>query len=129
MVQLQILSGRRAGQWVPLENFPFTVGRGAATALALEEPGVWEKHLQFELDPADGFFVRNSPPAITAVNGNSVEHVRLKNGDIVEAGGAKLRFWLTAPRQPSLRPRELATWAGIVALCLVQLAIIYLIAK
>jgi pSer/pThr/pTyr-binding forkhead associated (FHA) protein len=129
MVQLQILSGRRIGQWVPMDEFPFSVGRGASVALGLDEPGVWEKHFQFELDPADGFFVKNSPPAITTVNGSAVDRVRLKNGDLVEAGGAKLRFWLSAPRQLSLRPREVATWAGIVGLCLLQLAILYFISS
>jgi len=128
MTQLQILSGRKAGQTFAVSELPFQIGRLSSAQLSLEDPGVWEKHLQIELDPEDGFFVRNSSPAITSVNGTAIERQRLKNGDTIEVGGAKLRFWISAPKQRDLRLREFATWLGIAALCLLQIGIIYLIA-
>jgi len=105
-------------------RFPFTLGRAAGSALSLNDPGVWETHAQIEFDRAEGFSIRNLPPAITRVNEAPVGRVRLKNGDVIELGAARLRFWLSAPRAKSWRLREAATWLAMIALLAVQIALI-----
>lgn len=125
MVQLQILTGRKAGTTVPVTNLPCQIGRGGSASLTFDDPGVWEKHLELALVGAEGFFLTLHTPALATVNGQPFERVLLRNGDLVEAGEVKLRFWLTPTRQASLRLREVITWLALVALCALQLLIIY----
>lgn len=122
MVELQPLDS--AGASVPMAHFPFVLGRAAAASLQLSEPGIWETHAQVEFDRSEGFILRNLPPAITRVNDEPVESARLKNGDVIELGSARLRFWLAAPRAKSWRLREAATWLAMLALVAVQIVLI-----
>lgn len=122
MVELQPLG--LAGVSVPMTRFPFVLGRASASSLQLSDPGVWETHAKVEFDRGEGFILRNLPPAITRVNDAPVESARLKNGDVIELGSARLRFWLAAPRAKSWRLREAATWLAMLALAAVQLALI-----
>ena len=125
MVRLQILSGSKAGLAYEAASFPLVIGRAAAGSITLEDSGVWEQHFQITLDLAEGFFLEVIRPALAAVNGQPVERVGLRNGDIISAGSAKLQFWIQETRQVSLRLREVATWISLLALCASQLAIIY----
>jgi predicted component of type VI protein secretion system len=107
-----------------MARFPFLLGRAAGSSLQLSDPGVWDAHAQVEFDRAEGFTLRNLPPAITRVNDAPVESARLKNGDVIELGSARLRFWLSAPRAKSWRMREAATWLAMLALAAAQVALI-----
>lgn len=53
--------------------------------------------------------------ALTLVNGQPIERVRLRNGDLIEWGGVKARFWISPARQAGLRLRETLTWLGLFA--------------
>ena len=122
MVELQLLD--HGGQSVPLEAFPFRLGRGDASHIPFSDTGVWDNHLEIDFDLSSGFSVRNLPPAITRVNGHSVERAVLKTGDVIELGSARVRFWLSAPRRRSWRLREAMTWLGLLGIVAAQIAII-----
>jgi hypothetical protein len=119
MVLLRILSGEAAGREVAVRRFPFTTGRSGRSGLQLAQRGVWEEHFRLEQDPQEGFRISAVGDATTRVNGRAVEACRLRNGDIIEAGEARLQFWLGAVQQGSLMWRERMTWVllglGLVA--------------
>jgi hypothetical protein len=125
MVLLKVLSGKKAGtDWVA-RHFPVRIGRSAAADLRLEEGGVWEQHLQLDFSPKEGIVLSAQPNALAAVNGQPVDRTVLRNGDVIDIGSLKLRFWLTETRQTGLRFREGLTWAAIGAISLGQVALIY----
>ena len=125
MVQLKILSGKRAGAAWVARRFPVRIGRAATADLRLEEDGVWEQHLRLDLQPAEGFVLSTEANALARVNGQPVERMFLRNGDAIEIGSLKLQFWLGDNRQSGLWLREALTWMAILGICLGQVALIY----
>jgi len=125
MVRFQILSGKKAGASWAARRFPVRVGRSPAADLQLEEPGVWDEHFQVTLNPAAGFVLETAPEALVAANGQPVQHIVLRNGDCIEIGAVKLRFWLDDARQRGLRVREGLVWFLFGLVCASQIALVY----
>jgi pSer/pThr/pTyr-binding forkhead associated (FHA) protein len=125
MVQLKILSGKTAGQTYLARRFPLRIGRSPASDIRFEEDGVWEQHLELTFRPGEGFLLKAHPDALAVVNGEAIQQTALRNGDTIEIGSLKMQFWLSETRQPGLRFRESLVWAGIVLVCLFQIAAIY----
>jgi FHA domain len=125
VIQLHILSGERAGSDVLVPRFPFVIGRGADAGLPMDEPGVWDRHLQIEFQRDNGFTFIVHPNALALINGDTVEAGTLRNGDLIELGSARLRFWLARSTQKTLRVREALTWFALFALFAAQIALIY----
>jgi len=124
MIQLNVLSGKKAGSQTVVRHFPFRVGRAPENHLQLEDDGVWDRHLALELQ-GGGFNLAVAPGALVAVNGGPFQNQMLRNGDTITLGSAKLQFWLAAARQRGLRWRELLVWALIAAVTAAQIALIY----
>lgn len=125
MIQLRILSGQTAGDTLVVRRFPFRIGRAAENDLRLEAPGVWDQHLTLEFQKAEGFLLHTAPDAFAAVNEQPLTSARLRNGDIISFGSAKIQFWLAAPRQRGLRARELSVWLLLAAVTAFQFLLIY----
>ena len=125
MVQLKILSGKKAGTAWVARRFPVRIGRSSAADLQLEESGVWDQHLQLDFNPQEGMVLSAQPDALATVNGQSVRQAVLRNGDAIAIGSLRMQFWLSETRQAGLRVREGLTWAGIAAISLGQIALIY----
>jgi len=125
MIQLEILSGKQAGTAQVVRCFPFRVGRGPDNDLRLEDDGVWDRHFDISFDSANGFCLKTGAQAIIAINGQQIPEALLRNGDLIELGAAKLRFFLSPPVQLSLRARETLTWVALGVLALMQVALIY----
>lgn len=125
MVQLKVLSGRKAGTVWVARRFPVRVGRAANADLQFTEDGVWDEHLQLDFQPAEGIVMSAQSNALASVNGEPVQRALLRNGDAIDIGSIKLQFWLSETRQSGLRFREGLTWAGIAAISLGQVALIY----
>lgn len=125
MVQLKVLTGRQAGASLVSRRFPFRVGRNHDANLCLEEKGIWDDHLEFDLGLEDGFVLKVLPAATASLNGQPVKSAVLRNGDLIEIGTVKIQFWLSEVRQKSLRLRELLTWFSVTALCVGQIILIY----
>ena len=103
--------------------------RGAGADLQLAEPGVWEQHLRLDFNPALGFVLQAQPDALLHVNGQQLQEAILRNGDAIDIGSLRLRFWLSETRQVGLRFREGFAWALIIVVSLVQVALIYWLLK
>jgi len=120
MILLRVLTGGRAGTTAVARRFPFRVGRGAATDLRLEAPGIWDQHFEITPSSADGFTLSANPASLTLVNGVRAASVALKNGDQIECGDLRLQFWLSPAQQRGLRARETATWLALAGLVVSQ---------
>jgi pSer/pThr/pTyr-binding forkhead associated (FHA) protein len=129
MVQLRIISGTMAGDVQVVRHFPFRIGRSVENDLCLEDAGVWENHLTLEFQKNEGFILQAAPDAFAAINEEPQTSARLRNGDIISFGSAKIQFWLAAPRQRGLRLREFFVWVLLTAVTILQLALIYSLLK
>lgn len=127
MVQLKILSGKKAGAIWAARRFPVRIGRAAAADLQLEEDGIWDQHLILQFEPQNGVSACPQAQALVQINGEPAAQTPLRNGDLIELGSVKLQFWLSDTRQGSLRLREALTWTGIIAITLAQFALIWLL--
>jgi pSer/pThr/pTyr-binding forkhead associated (FHA) protein len=127
VVQLDILSGKKAGTSFVARRFPFQIGRAADSTLPLDDSGVFDRHATLTVHRRESVVLSVQPGALASLNGDPVQTAALKNGDVIELGGAKLRFTLAAARQRNQRWREVATWIGLALLCAAQVGVIYLL--
>jgi hypothetical protein len=125
MIQLKVLSGKKAGTAWVARRFPVRIGRSASAELQVEDSGVWDQHLELHFNPAEGIVLSAQPNALAAVNGEAVQQTVLRNGDAIDIGSLRLQFWLSETRQADLRLREGFTWAAIAAISLGQVGLIY----
>jgi hypothetical protein len=125
VIQLTVLNGQQAGRSWVARRFPFVVGRSRACHLALEQDGVWDRHATIHFRPGEGFFVEASPEALLSINGERAVQARLRNGDLIECGCVRLRFWLAAVEQRGLRTREGLTWVALGGLFALQVMLVY----
>lgn len=125
MLQLQILSGKQAGVVFNARHFPVSIGRDAANHLRLEDDGVWDRHLNISLDYKEGFLLTTQPGALLDVNSESVQNARLRNGDIITAGSARLAFRIGETTQPGLAMSEGFVWLMIVAVTVLEITLVY----
>lgn len=125
MIQLDILSGSKAGHRTVVRQFPFSVGRSAQSHLRLEDAGVWDNHLEFTVRRDEGFILTASPETSTLLNSERIQTAVLRNGDVIDAGSVKMRFGMSPTSQSTLKLREVVTWVALAALCLAQVALIY----
>ena len=129
MVQLKILSGKKAGTtWVD-RRFPVRVGRDPSCDLQFEEHGVWNEHFRIGLNSSAGFVLETQPDALVTANGQPVQRAVLRNGDTLEIGALKLQFWLGEARQRGLRSAERLVWAVILAVSSGQIALAYWLSR
>jgi len=128
VVQLQLLSGNRSGTVFRPTHFPIRAGREPGLDLSLEDPGVWQRHFLIDWRP-EGLVLEAEPQALLSVNDSPVQRAFLRNGDIITLGALKIRFSLSPVRQSSLAPREWMTWIALGALCLGQVALVYLLIR
>src|ERR1017187_783314 len=117
MIQLKILTGKMAGTTWVARHFPVHLGRSADADLQLEEPGVWDQHLQINLGQS-GFILETQSHALTSVNGHPTSQAALRNGDVIEIGSLKMQFWLGEAVQHGLKIRENLIWGIIAAVTL-----------
>jgi hypothetical protein len=109
MIQLCILSGRMAGDTPVVRHFPFRIGRAPGNDLCLDEAG----------------FLHTAPDAFVAINEQPQTSARLRNGDILSFGSAKIQFWLAAPRQRGLHWSEVFFWTLLAAVTGFQFFLIF----
>jgi pSer/pThr/pTyr-binding forkhead associated (FHA) protein len=124
MIQLDICSGRMAGDSRVVRHFPFQIGRAPGASLRLEEDGVWDQHLELDYDPAQGFVLSRHAPALATVNGWPIDAVLLRNGDIIEIGSQKIRFWLGETRQSRLRLPGVLVWTALATVTALQAVLV-----
>lgn len=124
MIQLRILSGKMAGENVFVRHFPFGIGRAAHNDLRLDDDGVWDEHLNIKFNRREGFILKAAPETFCAVNDQPQNSVRLRNGDILSFGSAKIQFWLAPARLRGLKLREAIVWLLLLGITGAQLAVL-----
>jgi pSer/pThr/pTyr-binding forkhead associated (FHA) protein len=129
MVHLRVISGQRAGEVFAAGRFPVRIGRSPQADLVFTDAGVWDQHLQLEVDTDSGFVLHACPPAMATLNGQPLNRGLLRNGDVIDAGALRLQFWLAEPVRRIFRVREALTWAGLALLCAAQVALVYWISR
>ena len=129
MVQLRILSGPMAGDIQVVRRFPFGIGRAADNGLRLDAAGIWDYHVMLEFKKNEGFTLETFETAFAAVNDQPQTSARLRNGDIISFGSAKIQFWLAPASQRGLRLRELFTWLLLAGVTAAQIALIYALVR
>ncbi|HUA66707.1 MAG TPA: FHA domain-containing protein [Alphaproteobacteria bacterium] len=124
MIQLYVLSGKKAGSRVAASRFPFRIGRDPESDLPLDDDGVWGRHIVLEFRRKEGFRLAATPEAIAAVNSQPAAEVLLRNGDIITLGSAKLQFWIAPASQRGLRLRENLVWALLFLVAVSEVVLI-----
>jgi pSer/pThr/pTyr-binding forkhead associated (FHA) protein len=124
MIDLHLLSGKKAGSRTMVGCFPFRIGRASGNDLMLDDDGVWDEHMILEFQEKNGFHLATTSHAIVAVNGKQVEKTILRNGDVITLGSAKIQFWLAPAPQRSLRLRENFVWALLILVTIAQFILI-----
>jgi pSer/pThr/pTyr-binding forkhead associated (FHA) protein len=125
MVQLKISSETHGEETHPVRHFPFRIGRAADADLRLLAEGVWDHHLELDFDPAQGFVLSTQPNALATVNGWPIHAVILRNGDSIEIGALRIRFWLGETRQARLRSAESGVWLSVALVTALQAALLF----
>lgn len=125
MINLQLLSGRKAGERTVVTHFPYRIGRASQNDLMLQDDGIWDQHLTLEFLAKDGFQLTTAADAISAVNGKPVERTILRNGDVITLGSAKIQFWLAPAPQQGLLLRENFVWALLILVAVAQFIIFF----
>ena len=124
MIQLHILSGKMAGENIFVRRFPFSIGRALHNDLRLEDDGVWDEHLDLKFHKREGFILKVAPGTFCAVNEEPQTSARLRNGDTLSFGSAKIQFWLAPAILRGLAVREAIVWLvlfGVTALQILML--------
>jgi len=129
MVELEVFSGSMAGAVWTARHFPVLIGRSPAAHLRSEDGGVWERHLQIDFAPAEGFVLTAQPGALVAVNGLPVARAVLRSGDSVQCGSLTFRFWLSPTCQAGLRLREAAIWIALALISAAQIGLIHMLSR
>ena len=109
MISLQLLRGNSAGQVITASRFPFLIGRSAECSLRMEETGVCGTHARLVSSP-DGYRIEALDGAGVYLNQAAVQTARLRQGDLIDLGVVRFRFWLSPVRQPGLVLSEGITW-------------------
>ena len=126
MIQLKLIHGTRAGTEYLVRQLPLTMGRASTNALRLQEPGVWDHHLEIHLTRDNDFVLMIQGEALATVNDHPVQKSAvLANGDHIGLGSLQLLFSLSPTVQKSLGPREILTWVALGLFSLGQIVLIY----
>ena len=124
-IRIERLDGEAAGDQLEARQFPFMLGQAKDCDHRIEAKGVWPKHLRLEDAGEKGIVAKHQKDATLLVNGAVVARsVRLQNGDLIELGAAKLRFWLAPLGQAGQRPIEILIWTALGLLALGQVGLI-----
>lgn len=110
-----------AGDQVVVRHFPFRIGRAAENDLCLDDPGIWAQHLILQFQKNEGYFLQTVDEAFVTINEQPQTSARLRNGDLVAFGSAKMQFWLAAAEQKKLQLREAFVWLLLAAVTGLQL--------
>jgi len=121
MVQFRILSGKMAGDTCVVRHFPFCIGRAGGNDLQIQEAGVWDKHLTLKFVKSEGYILEAAPEAFCAINEQPQSSARLRNGDILSFGSAKIQFWLAPAKLRGLKLREAFVWLLLISITLIQI--------
>jgi hypothetical protein len=115
----------QADQTVAMDRMPFVVGRGLGSSLSVEAPGVWERHLTFDLVRGEGLVVSVGPGAVAYVEGRTFDRHRVRNGDEMKAGTLRIRVSVGPPRRKRMTMGDWMVWGMLVGVFAVQMVVVW----
>ena len=125
MVQLRVFSEEKQQYFAKYDDFPVRIGRGKNCQLKLNDTGVWENHLELDLNNEGYIVIRAMSGATAMINGQPLDDTQLlRNGDLIEIGLINIQFELGAVRQKNLTVRETAVWTLLVAVTIIEIYLI-----
>src|SRR5437868_6677588 len=90
--QLTIAQGKEAGREFAFEQTSVTIGRTAECDVILYDPGVSRKHARI-FEEGNAYCVEDLGSSNgTQVNGESIQRVRLNDGDVLSLGPVVFNF-------------------------------------
>jgi hypothetical protein len=124
-IRLERVDGIAAGDPIEARRFPFTLGQAKSCDFQIVAKGVWDTHLILDNAGEKGITATPISDALIMINGVSQgKTVRLKHGDLLGLGAAKLRFWLAPLGQTDRSVSEALIWIALLLLVLGQVAAI-----
>ena len=123
MVQLSILSGKLAGDiqiiqdgrvFVPLRGVFEQLGASVVYSNGTIDANGNGRDISLQIGSTQA-----------TVNGQPQKSTRLRNGDIISIGSAKIQFWLAPAPLRGLGLREALVWLLVASVVASQLALIY----
>jgi hypothetical protein len=112
MVELAILSGRRARTVIPIPRLPCVLGREGAD-IPLSEPGVLATHATVSDAGPLGFMLEAEADASVYAAGKPLRQLPLRDGTIFDLGSVRLQFRIQPARPRSLRGLEILAFVLI----------------
>ena len=124
-IRLERVDGNTAGNSIESRCFPFTLGQAKSCDLQIVAKGVWDTHLRLDNAGEKGITATPCSDALFIINGVSQgKTVRLKHGDLMGLGAAKLRFWFAPISQVDRQASEALIWVALLLLGMGQVAVI-----
>jgi len=125
LAQLAVLDNHSKSLPIMRADLPVRIGRAADCQLRLEEIGVWDYHVELDLDRDDSFLLRPASEASTLVNDEPLkERHKLANGDTIILGDTKVQFLIGPVRQQLSGTRETLCWMVLTAFMAAQVWLI-----
>jgi predicted component of type VI protein secretion system len=125
LAQLTVLNKHGASLQITRADLPVRIGRAADCQLRLEEKGIWDHHVELDLDRDDSFLLRPASEASTLVNDEPLkEEFKLANGDVIILGQTKVQFLIGPMRQQLSGTRETLCWMWLAAFMAAQVWLI-----
>lgn len=123
MYQLTALEGENHGGRFFLGKASFVLGKNPNADLQLKEAGVWNDHVRIEVSEreprirrlGEGILILNSEPTDLAV---------LRNGDLIQIGGAKFIFEVSPPKRRPFHVQHFLLWGMIVFIAFSEMILI-----
>lgn len=123
MVELELLRSDQESTTYPVSKFPCLIGRGSRCDVRVNEPGVWVEHAEITLEPDGAFRIKKKGDGSLLLRGESVDETGLHTSDIIDLGGTKLRFRLSAVRPSSQILGGWIFWGSLVLVVATMIAL------
>ena len=89
--------------------------------MRLKEKGIWDRHVELDLDRDGSFLLRPTSEGSTLINDEPLkEKHKLANGDIIILGDTKVQFFIGPARQRLFDTREALCWMVLMAFVAIQ---------
>lgn len=114
MYHLAALDGKHRGNRFEIAKDSFVLGKNPHADLHLTEAGVWKDHAQIEIFDEKGPKIFRLGEGILIINSEATDIAILRNGDLIQIGGASFRFGISpAQRRRCSFPHRLV-WICIL---------------
>lgn len=120
MLEFFVQSGPDEGKVLRVGSPPATLGRSSANSLALNGPGVWDRHAEIGVGPDRRFQIQMLGDANGTRGDVPCRSWSLRNGESFQLGGVRVRFSIASVPQRSLSVVEAMGWLGLGLLLVLE---------